>query len=154
MTRHAHDPRTDREPSADELTAMAYADGELSGAERAAFEQRLAAEPDLGRAVSDYRELEIMARQLAPPEPADHEWERLRGEFSQRAGLTLGHSLVLLGAIGLLGLAAVEWARSDMEPVPKALTGALGLGLCVLAALVARARLRTLPLDPYRKVKR
>ena len=74
MTRHAHDPRTDREPSADELTAMAYADGELSGAERAAFEQRLAAEPDLGRAVSDYRELEIMARQLAPPEPADHEW--------------------------------------------------------------------------------
>jgi anti-sigma factor RsiW len=154
MTRHADDPRADYEPSADELTAMAYADGELSGAELEAFERRLAAEPDLSRAVAEYRELEILARQMAPPEPADHEWERLSGEFSQRAGLSLGHGLVLLGAVGLLGVITVEWARSDMDPASKALTGALGLGLCVLFALVARARLRTLPFDPYRKVKR
>lgn len=154
MTRHADDPRANREPSADDLTAMAYADGELSGPELEAFERRLAAEPDLGRAVADYRELEILARQMAPPEPADHEWERLSGEFSQRAGLGLGHGLVLLGALGLLGVGAVEWARSDMDPAYKALTGALGLGLCVLFAFVARARLRTLPLDPYRNIKR
>ena len=56
MTRHADDPRADYEPSADELTAMAYADGELSGAELEAFERRLAAEPDLSRAVAEYRE--------------------------------------------------------------------------------------------------
>jgi len=154
MTRHADDPRADREPNADELTAMAYADGELSGTELKAFEQRLAAEPDLGRAVAQYRELEILARQMAPPEPADHEWERLSGELGQRAGLRMGHGLVLLGAVGLLGIGTVEWARSDMDPATKALTGALGLGLCVLAALVARARLRSLPFDPYRKVKR
>jgi anti-sigma factor RsiW len=154
MTRHADDSRADREPSADELTAMAYADGELSEAELKVFEQRLSAEPDLGRAVAHYRELEVMARQMAPPEPADHEWERLSGELSQRAGLRLGHGLVLLGVIGLMGLATVEWARSELDPAAKALTGALGLGLCVLAALVARARLRTLPFDPYRNIKR
>jgi anti-sigma factor RsiW len=154
MTRHADDHRADPEPSADELMAMAYADGELLGSERESFEQRLAAEPDLGRAVADYRELEIMARQMAPPEPADHEWERLSGELGQRAGLSLGHGLILLGAVGLLGLAAVEWAQSDMKLLPKALTGALGLGIIVLAALVARGRLRSLPFDPYRKVKR
>jgi hypothetical protein len=104
--------------------------------------------------VADYRKLEIMARQMAPPEPADHEWTRLSSELGQRAGLRLSHGLILLGAVGLLGLAAVEWAQSDMEPVRKALMGALGLGIIVLAALVARARLRSLPFDPYRKVKR
>lgn len=154
MTRHADNHRADSEPSADELMAMAYADGELSGSARESFELRLAAEPDLGRAVADYRKLEIMARQMAPPEPADHEWTRLSSELGQRAGLRLSHGLILLGAVGLLGLAAVEWAQSDMEPVRKALMGALGLGIIVLAALVARARLRSLPFDPYRKIKR
>ena len=95
-----------------------------------------------------------MTRHLAPPEPADHGWERLSGEIGQRVGLGMGQFLMVLGGVGLLALGAVEWAQSDMDPVPKALTGALGLGAFVLLILVARARLRALPLDPYRKVKR
>ena len=154
MTPHATDHGADNQPSADELMAMAYADGELSAQQCEAFEQRLSAEPDLGRAVAEYRALEIMTRHMAPPEPADHEGERLSGEIGQRVGLGMGQLLMVLGGVGLLALGAVEWAQSDMDPVPKALTGALGLGAFVLLILVARARLRALPLDPYRKVKR
>ena len=59
----------DKDPTTDELKAMAYADGELTDADRTEFEARLATEPALARQVSEYRALEIIARQMAPPEP-------------------------------------------------------------------------------------
>ena len=66
-----------REPSRDELLAMAYVDGELAPDAAAEFEGRLADEAHLGLHVAEFKKLELMARQLAPPEPADHEWLRL-----------------------------------------------------------------------------
>ncbi len=147
-------PPARREPSEDELLAMAYADGELSSAARLAFETRLAREPDLGHAVAEQQGLVALARRLAPPEPMDHEWRRLAGQWPERAGVPLGLGLAL-GGTALLGAALVAWISASALPMLVKL-GALAViaGLALLLALALRARLRTLPYDPYTKVER
>jgi anti-sigma factor RsiW len=145
---------SEREPTADELLAMAYVDGELAPQERARFEQRLRGEPELAREVSELRRLELLARQAAPPEPMDHEWERLARSSGQRGLWSAGW--LFFGA-GLLGLAA--WALACLEFsqaswVPKLLVPLALLGALLLVVAAVRARARTLRYDPYRDVKR
>ena len=146
--------RIEREPTGDELLAMAYADGELAADARRDFEARLAREPGLRREVAELRALEVLARQLAPPEPGELEWAQLESAWTQRAGSRLGLGLAAAGALMLAGGAAA-WALS--YPLPLLLRAgavALLLGLGLLLALAVRARRRLLPLDPYTKVKR
>jgi anti-sigma factor RsiW len=154
MNRANSAPPARREPSEDELLAMAYADGELSGEARLALEARLAAEPNLGRAVAEQEGLVALARRLAPPEPMDHEWRRLAGHWPQRAGVPLGLGLALGGAV-LLGAASVAWISTSALPMLVKI-GALAViaGLALLLALALHARLRTLPYDPYTKIER
>ena len=145
---------SEREPTRDELLAMAYADGELDAQARARFEQRLAAEPALAREVADLKRLELLARHAAPPEPMDHEWERLARSSGQRGLWSAGW--LLFGA-GLLGLAA--WGLTCLECaqvswVPKVLVPLAILGALLLVGAAVRARARTLRYDPYRDVKR
>lgn len=141
-------------PTRDQLLAMAYADGELADGARAEFEARLAQEPALRREVSALRDLEMLARQAAPREPADHEWEELAREPSQRATLGLGAGLVVVGGLALLMYGVWSLTRAALEPFVKWPLVALVLGLAFLFGAVLRARLRTLPHDPYRKVRR
>lgn len=144
-----------REPTRDELLAMAYVDGELAEDARAEFEQRLAGEPALLREVAELKRLEVIARQTSPPEPIDHEWRRLERELLHTGGRFLGFLLGGLGALGLLGWALVEVFRAeDVGTGAKALIGMLFLGATVLFLVILRARLRTLPYDPYTEVKR
>lgn len=147
--------RPELEPTQDELLAMAYADGELAGDQVAAFEARLPGEPDLARQVAHYQALELLARQMAPPEPADHEWDRLDGDPLQQAGTQLGWSLLCAGGVGLTGFGLWGLLTTDeMGPLPKACILALILGVGCLMAVTIRSRLALLPYDPYRKVKR
>lgn len=145
---------SERQPTRDELLAMAYVDGELAAQARAEFEQRLAAEPALRREVSALRDLELLARQAAPKEPADHEWAALAREPSQRAALGLGAGLLIVGALALLMVGMWELVRAELAPLLKWPLAALVLGAAFLFGAVLRARLRTLPHDPYRKVQR
>lgn len=142
------------EPSRDQLLAMAYADGELAGDERARFEARLAAEPLLAQEVAEYRSIELLAREMAPPEPADHEWARLELDPLYRAGSQLGTFLLGAGALGLALWGVYEIARGDMELIPKVCSLALVVGFATLLLTTVQGRLRVLPLDPYRKVQR
>lgn len=149
----AHD-----DPSREELEAMAYSDGELSPAERAAFERRMTAEPALARRVAEYRALELVAREMAPPEPADYEWERLELDPLYRAGTRLGNALVIAG--GGLFLIAFLLSVTGIGPgtfgarLFAIAAGSLLSGLVLLLLTTVQSRLRTLPYDPYRKVKR
>jgi len=142
------------EPTRDQLLAMAYVDDELESAARAEFEGRLAAEPALRLEVAQLRELELLARAAAPRELMDHEWEALARDPAQRGALGLGWVLVAVGVLGIAvyGLCGVFLAASPL-PVRLCL-GALLIGGVLLLGATLRARLRTLPLDPYRKVKR
>ncbi len=142
------------EPSEDELLAMAYADGELTDEAQAGFEQRLASEPALGRQVSEYRALEVLARQLAPPEPMDFEWKRLARDPLQRAAVLLGWVAFVGGAIGLCGCGIFAVCASNISTLPKSLVLSLIGGFLLLFLAIVRSRLRTLPYDPYRNIER
>jgi len=133
---------------------MAFADGELDGEARRAFETRQAGDRDLARQVAEYHALALVAREMAAPEPADHEWRRLETDFLHQAGGRLGWFLSALGALGLTGWCVWNLANSDMQTLPKVLCLSLigGGGLLLLTTL--RARLRVLPYDPYTKVNR
>lgn len=144
-----------REPTRDELEAMAYVDGELDPARRSAFEERLNTERSLALEVAELERLAVLARQVTPPEPMDSEWRRLAADPVQRAGLPLGFLASALGAIGLFlwGIVAIL-VDPSLELLPKIFLTLLLLGLLLVFLLVARARLRTLPFDPYRDVQR
>ena len=147
-------PGEDRPPSRDELLAMAYVDGELAEDARIEFESRMAAEPSLRREVAELRQLAVVARQNAPPEPMDFEWERLEKEWVHTGGRSTGLLLVAVGVFGLAGWGVWSLLTSDLSLVPRGLFAALLLGGVLLFAVTLRARLRTLPYDPYTQVKR
>jgi anti-sigma factor RsiW len=143
-----------RDPGSEELQAMAYADGELSGEARAAFEALLPQRPDLVREVARHQRLSVLARHAAPPEPMDHEWRRLSRDPFQRALLVTGWVLGLSGLLLLVGWGLHGLFTSDLELFPKLALAALGLGLLALALAVLRGRLMTRPYDPYTEIQR
>lgn len=143
------------EPSQDELLAMAYVDGELDAASRHELETRLASDRALAGRVAHYRALEILARQMAPPEPTDVEWERLESEAVHSTGTRLGWGLLALGAAALIVFGIYGLATSSaVSTAPKACIFCLIGGFAILLGLAVRARVRLLPFDPYRKVQR
>jgi anti-sigma factor RsiW len=141
-------------PGRDELLAMAYADGELSGTEREAFAARLAHEPELAREVVRHHKLAVLARRLAPPEPMDHEWRRLERSRVQRAG-RLGLWMLAAGLAGLAALGVFALlADPDTSLAVKVLVGVAALGLALALGAAFHARMRTRPYDPYTEVER
>ncbi len=147
-------PTDPRDPSRDELMAMAYVDGELAAVDLKTFERRMATEPALAREVAELQKLGILARQVAPPEPKDYEWLRLESEILHSTGWTLGWILTVLGILGLGVSAAIGILLTELQPMIKFCLTVTCMGLSSLFLLVLRARLRTLPLDPYTEVKR
>ena len=145
---------SEREPTQDELLAMAYVDGELSEEARLEFERRLSSEPSLTAEVSELKRLAVMARQCAPKEPMDFEWERIKAEPIHAASMSTGWALVAIAAIAsILGL-LIATAQSDLNLAFKlALFSAVG-GFLLLLGMTVRARLRTLPHDLYREIQR
>lgn len=154
MSPGAESVRGEHEPTRDELDAMAYVDGELAPDARRAFEARLAREPELAREVTELRELELVARQVAPPEPADHEWARIARSPLTRTLHPFAWALIVCAALGLAVWTVWMECTCELELVPKLCVLALTLGLVLLGALTVRNRLRTLPYDPYRKLER
>lgn len=143
------------EPTKEQLTAMAYADGELEAADRREFEELMTSRPDLAREVAQLQRLQVLARQVAGPEPMDVEWERLGHDPVHRAGGGLGMGLLLFGTLGVLLWSMFEILRADDVPVwGKLCLGGLLAGALLLMFTTLRARLRTLPFDPYTEVKR
>lgn len=145
----------EREPTRDQLLAMAYCDGELEADAHAEFEARLASEPALLAEVSELRGLEVLARRVAPPEPGDFVRERLAREPLQRGGTTLAFG-ALIAALAL-GAAFLCWALLADDELPTALKATIALGaggITLLFLVVLRQRLALLPHDPYRHVER
>ncbi|MFT5286940.1 MAG: hypothetical protein ACI8TQ_003115 [Planctomycetota bacterium] len=143
------------EPTADELQAMAYVDGELGQQAAHEFERRLAGDSALALEVSELKALELIARQMAPPEPMDYEWDRLNKEPLQRASVGFGFALILIGTLGLSAWGCWEIAQSTELSTPlKALMLSIVGGFALLFLTVLRGRMRTFPLDPYTQIKR
>lgn len=134
---------------------MAYADGELYGEAKEAFEQRLQAEPKLAAELSELQALHIVARSEAPLEPADHEWRRLETDTIQRTGLGLGWILLIAAVLLLAGQVVFSIARDEsLSSLSRVLMISAIFGIGLLAGMTLRERLRVLPFDPYTKVER
>jgi anti-sigma factor RsiW len=133
---------------------MAFADGELQGDELARFQEDLARDPALAQQVVEYRRLALLARSAAPAEPMDHEWARIAADPWQRAAVRLGAGLLLFALIGVSVWTLVLLLRSELGLFPKLSLLAAGAGFVLLLSTTLRARLRTLPYDPYTKVER
>jgi hypothetical protein len=146
--------REERPPPDDQLLAMAYADGEIAGAARAEFEQRMQLEPRLGREVAVQQRLHVLARHAAGPEPMDHEWARIARSRVQRTGVGFAWASIVAGSVGLLVWGIAEELSSGLPLLPKISIALLSVGLVALFLLTLRNRLRTLPYDPYTEIKR
>lgn len=142
------------EPSADQLTAMAYADLELAPAARAEFEARMAREPALAREVAAHQRLNVLAREVAPPEPEDVEWARLARSPLRRALLSLAVFLALSGIVGSLCFG--EWCLlcSDAPAILKWTAGLALFGFLMWLGVIMHDRMRTRSFDPYTEIKR
>ena len=141
------------QPSQNQLDVMRYADGELPANEAQSMEQRLATDPSLRRELAAYQTLEVLARNTAPPEPGDLEWQQLRSGTLHR-----GVGLVSWLLIGVSSLGYFSWVLAALfgwtdTPHP-AIFGIGAVGLILLTLMLLRERVAALPLDPYRKVKR
>jgi anti-sigma factor RsiW len=150
----SRDERVPSPASNDEVLAMAYADGELSGSARAELEARLAVEPALAREVAAQQRLHLLARHAVGPEPMDHEWKRIARSPVQRVGVRAAWASIVIGALGVVGWAAVQELCSELPPVLKVSLALLAAGLVTMFLLTLRNRLRTLPYDPYDQVQR
>jgi ferric-dicitrate binding protein FerR (iron transport regulator) len=141
-------------PSRDDLLVMAFVDDELVDEVREEFQARLARDPELARQVSEYQRLDVVARQCAPPEPADYEWARMQDDDGRRALLGLGWIAMFMGGVGLIGWLSLEVYKSDVSSGGKYALSALLVGFTILLMVKLRDRMRLLPYDPYTEVKR
>lgn len=149
------EPSRGSEPTREKLLAMAYADGELDGDARREFEALLERRPDLVDEVAAHQRLLVLSRQAAGAEPMDHEWARLARDPLHRVGTDGALWLLALATLGLLGYAGYAIVTVEgLAPALRALLGLLLTGTLVLFLATLRARLRTLPFDPYRDLER
>ena len=144
----------DRDPSPDELLAMAYVDGQLDADQRREFEERLSKTPGLMREVAEQNALAVLARQTTPSEPMDHEWRRMEEESLHGLGIPIGLALSAIGAIGLILWGMFGILISDLEVMIKVFFLLCMGGLAGVFLLILRARIRTHHLDPYTEVQR
>lgn len=141
-------------PTREDLLVMAFVDDELAAEQRELFQNRLAAEPSLARQVAAYQKLAVLARQSAPPEPSDLEWNRIQQEPVHQAGNRLGWFLLCTGGVGLSLWLCVLIVQADLPIVGKVLLLAPIGGFCLLLVMRIRDRCRLIPFDPYTEVKR
>lgn len=148
-------PSADAEPSEEELLAMAYADGEMTPEESLRFESRMEAEPRLVHQVAEHHALDVLARRIAPREPADYDWAALQLDPLYQG--TVGAGWFLLIAATALSFALAVWAVATNEGISYLHRGLILsslLGFTLLFLTVLWRRIRAIPLDPYRHVER
>ena len=154
---------TQNDSTANEFIIFAFSDlkewlesGECNSAEEVVqFEVRLEREPGLAHLVAEHHALDVLARRVAPREPADFEWKRLQSDPLFRSSVGLGWGLVIAAAA--ISLVLVIWGVTTNESLSVLerglILGSLA-GFALLFLSVLWRRLRTYPLDPYRHVER
>lgn len=140
----------------DAMLAMAYADGELRGAEREAFARRIAAEPRLAAEVAAHERLRVLASNASPLDPELAAWRARENSPLARRLRVAAIVLLLAGICAMFGFMHLV-LTSEYSRVPRWLAYVFEAGLAGFLYLVWRtvkARLATRHLDPYRDLER
>lgn len=138
-----------------ELLMMGHLDDELSPDLEQRFQEHLESCADCARELVRYRELAEVAQAIRLREPQDHELERFWQVLYNRMERRSGWILILVGVILLTAFLVYEIAITDLlHWWIKIGVASLAIGFLILFVSVFRARQRTLPYDPYRRVQR
>lgn len=154
MTPDAEQPR-EPDPTPQQLTMMAWLDGELAPGDRLEFEQQMVQDPALAAEAAAQKRIMDLTRSFGTLEPTEVEMRRFWTSFYNRNEWRLAWVLLTVGAVGLLGegvfllltTASLTWLMK-------------GAALCTLAGAAlliwntARLRMRTSRFDRYRGVMR
>jgi ferric-dicitrate binding protein FerR (iron transport regulator) len=141
------------------IQLMRALDGELDAAQLAAFESRLADDPELReewRRLSRAREATMGMRLRHPPEEV---WDGYWTSVYSRTERGLGWILVSLGAIVVGGWAVWTWVGELLADTTTPLAVRFGMiamfmGVLILAVSVVRHRINVLRTDPYKEIQR
>jgi urease accessory protein UreF len=133
---------------------MAYVDDELAAADREELQTRLAREPELARQVASYQKLAVMARQIAPAEPLDLEWDRIQKDPAHRVGMAMGWTLLGIGILGSAFWYGFSTLISDLSAFEKLIRLAPCAGFSLIVLIRWRDRQKLAPLDPYTDITR
>jgi anti-sigma factor RsiW len=147
---------SDHEPplTAEQVLLMRYVDDALTAAERAAFERRLADDPELAAEAAQHKMLLDLSRGLAVLEPSEREARRFWAHFYNRNEWRVGWTLLIVGGV-ILGIAGfVELMILDLHWIVRAAVLSVTAGGTLLLCSTLRVKLRTSRFDRYRGVLR
>jgi hypothetical protein len=139
------------EPTQEEL--VRYVDGEMSGAEREAFEGRLAKSTELQREVAIQSTMrgELRAMGLERPiPPGGSIWESVNKQIARPTAWIF----LVAGVLLYIGYAVYTFVRSPMDIFERLMIGLVVIGFVMLLASVAYERIRDYRTDPYKGVER
>lgn len=143
-------PLTEREQR-----LMAYIDEELDSEERAAFEELMAADPDLAAEATRHRNIMDLSHSMALAEPSDHEIRRFWAGFYNRTEWRVGWVLLSAGLVVLAIEGSYLLLTSDaLTWLQKGAAATSIIGALLLLLNTVRLKVRTSQFDRYRGVIR
>jgi anti-sigma factor RsiW len=140
--------------SFDEALLTGYLDGVLTQANDQRVRLHLESCTDCRRLIDEMRETREATMTTRFELPADDQWNEAPRGLASRVSFGLGWSLLLIWAVGMLGL-VVGHLWSEALPLTEKLLlfgGLSGGALLLLSVLIDR--LKTMRNDPYRRVER
>jgi anti-sigma factor RsiW len=140
--------------SFDEALLTGYLDGVLTQANDQRVRLHLESCTDCRRLIDEMRETREATMTTRFELPADDQWNEAPRGLASRLSFGLGWSLLLIWAVGMLGL-VVGHLWSEALPLTEKLLlfgGLSGGALLLLSVLIDR--LKTMRNDPYRRVER
>ena len=140
--------------SFDEALLTGYLDGVLTQADDQRVRLHLDECDDCRRLIDEMRETREATMTTRFELPTDDQWNEAPRGLASRLGLGLGWTLLLVWAVGMLGLVVGTIWQDGMPWIVKLLLfgGLSGGALLFVSVLIDR--LKTFGKDPYRRVQK
>jgi len=138
-----------------ETDGMRYMDGEMSAAERTAFEEHLASCADCRLGIDELGRVERLTGMMKIRDPQDDFWEVYWKKLFRRTERRTGWLLLIAGAV-LIALYALWKGVTDFGEITfvKVVTVILVAGFVILLISVIRERVHQYKTDRYKDIDR
>jgi predicted anti-sigma-YlaC factor YlaD len=138
-----------------ETDGMRYLDGEMSAAERSAFEEHLSSCGDCRRGVDELGRVERLTGMMRIRDPQDDFWEVYWKKLFRRLERKTGW-LLLIAGVALVVLYALWKGVADFGEITfiKVVAVIAGAGFVILLISVIRERIHQYGSDRYKDIER